>query len=62
MTIFLNLLVYRTMRSLIPILGIRDDNVVFYGFGREAGVFRRNFFIALSNLIRNTPASLPTAT
>jgi len=23
------------MRSLIPILGIRDDNVDFYGLGRE---------------------------
>jgi len=49
MTEFLNQLVYRTMRSLIPIPGIRDDNVDFFGLGREAGAFRIRFDIVINN-------------
>jgi len=58
---FLDQLVFRTMRSLIPVPGIRDDNAAFYGSGREAGAFRTGCERAIKEFLRNAPASLPPA-
>jgi len=46
------------MRSLIPILGIRDDNVVLGTVEGNRGV-SHGFSLNALNLIRNAPVSLP---